>query len=59
MSPSFLTGRLNITREYEKFGEFWLARRSRSISNTFLSGRTELVIEYRDYRILGEVAGQQ
>ncbi len=57
-SPSFLSGRPTITREYEKFGEFWLARRSHSLTDTLLSGKTELVIDYRDYRILSDSAGQ-
>ena len=55
-SPSFLSGRPRITREYEKLGEFWLARRSHSVTDTFLSGKSELVIDYRDYRILSDYA---
>ena len=57
-SPSFLSGRPTITREYEKLGEFWLARRSHSVTDTFLSGKTELVIDYKDYRLLTDAVGQ-
>jgi hypothetical protein len=56
--PSFLTGRPTITREYERVGEFWLAQSSHALSDSFLSGKTELTIEYRDYHILDDVAGR-
>ena len=57
-SPSLLTGRPTITRDYANVGDFWLAQRSRAVSASFLSGKTELTIEYRDYRILDDVAGR-
>jgi negative regulator of sigma E activity len=51
-SSSFLSGRPMITREYTKVGEFWLAQTSHAVSDTFLLGKSELTIEYRDYRIV-------
>ncbi|HXJ44952.1 MAG TPA: hypothetical protein VNH18_37030 [Bryobacteraceae bacterium] len=51
-SPSFLTGRPMISREYERVGDFWLARVSRSVTESLVFGKTDLSIEYRDYRIL-------
>ena len=57
-SPSLLTGRPTITRDYAHVGDFWLAQRSRAVSASFLSGKTVLTIEYRDYRILDDVAGR-
>lgn len=57
-SPSFLTGRPAISRKYERVDEFWLARSSHALSESFFSGTTELSIEYRDYRILDDIAGR-
>ena len=51
-SSSFLSGRPMITREYMKVGEFWLAQTSHAVSDTFLLGKSELTIEYRDYHIV-------
>jgi hypothetical protein len=51
-SSSFLSGRPMITREYMKVGEFWLAQTSHAVSDTFLLGKSELTIEYRDYKIV-------
>lgn len=48
-SPSFITGRPNIVREFAKVGEFWLAKSTHAISDSFLFGRTELHIDYVDY----------
>jgi len=56
-NPSFLTGRPAIVREYEKVGDFWLARSSHAVSDSFLVGKTELSIDYRDYRILSDTPG--
>jgi hypothetical protein len=51
-NPSFLSGRPMITREFTKVGEFWLADSSHAVSDSFLLGKSELRIEYRDYHIL-------
>ena len=51
-SSSFLSGRPMITREYTKVGEFWLAQTSHAVTDTFLLGKSELTIEYRDYHIV-------
>ncbi len=48
-SPSFITGRPNIVREFAKVGEFWLAKSTHAVSDSFLFGRTELHIDYVDY----------
>lgn len=53
-SPSFLTGRPFIVREFEKVGEFRLAKSSNAVSDSFLFGRTELHIDYRDYKLEDE-----
>lgn len=50
-SPSFITGRPLIVREFQKMGEFWLAKSSHAVSDSFLFGRTELQIDYVDYRV--------
>ena len=50
-SPSFLAGRPLITRDYEKVGDFWLAKRSHAQSESLFFGQTDLQIEYVDYHI--------
>ncbi len=50
-SPSFITGRPLIVREFQKVGEFWLAKSSHAVSDSFLFGRTELQIDYIDYHV--------
>jgi hypothetical protein len=51
-SVSFWIGRPMITEDYEKIGKFWVARRRYSVSDSFLLGRSELAVEYRDYQIV-------
>lgn len=53
-SPSFLTGRPMIVRDYEKVGDFWLAKSSYAVSDSLFLGKTELSINYLDYRLLNE-----
>jgi hypothetical protein len=53
-SPSFLAGRPAIVRDYEKVGDFWLAKSSHAVSDSFFFGTTELSINYIDYHLLGE-----
>jgi hypothetical protein len=48
-SPSFFTGRPVIDRDFEKIGEFWLAKSSHAVSENLLFGETELNIDYVDY----------
>lgn len=50
-SPSFITGKPMLVREFEKVGEFWLAKSSHAVSDSFLFGKTELQIDYVDYHI--------
>ena len=50
-SPSFWVGTPQVVREYREIGGFSFAMRSHAVSQTFLLGRTELNIEYGDYRV--------
>jgi hypothetical protein len=50
-SASFIAGRPMITREYEKVGNLSLAKSTLADSSSFFFGKTELHIEYSDYRI--------
>jgi hypothetical protein len=54
VSPSFFAGRPMITREYERVGQFWLAKSSHAVSSSFLFGKTELRIDYNDYHVDSE-----
>ncbi|MDP8981738.1 MAG: hypothetical protein M3O35_14245 [Acidobacteriota bacterium] len=51
-SSSFLSGRPMITREYTKVGEFWLAQTSHAVTDTFFLGKSELTIDYSNYKIV-------
>ncbi|HYM13132.1 MAG TPA: outer membrane lipoprotein-sorting protein [Bryobacterales bacterium] len=51
--PSFWSGRPMIVREYERIDGFSLATKSHALSDSFLLGRTELTIEYSDYKVTG------
>jgi len=51
-SPSFLTGRPLVIRDYEKVADFWLAKSSQAASDSFFLGKTQLSIEYLDYHLL-------
>jgi hypothetical protein len=53
-SPSFLTGRPAVVRDYEKISDFWLAKSSRAVSDSLFLGKTELSIDYLDYHLLNE-----
>ena len=50
-SPSFFTGRPMIVREYAKTDGFSLARQSRASTDGFLLGKTDLTIDYSDYKV--------
>jgi hypothetical protein len=55
-SPAFLAGIPDVVRDYTEVDGFSLARKSHAVSQTFLLGRTDLTIEYTDYRVNGSVA---
>jgi hypothetical protein len=52
-SASFWAGRPMIVRDYEKIEGFSMAKRSHALAETLLLGKTELTIEYSDYKITG------
>jgi hypothetical protein len=52
-SPAFLAGIPEVVRDYVEVDGFSLARKSHAISQTFLLGKTDLTIEYTDYRVNG------
>jgi hypothetical protein len=53
VSPAFWAGRPMIVREYERIDGFSLARKSHALSDSLLLGKTELTIEYSDYKVTG------
>jgi hypothetical protein len=55
-SPSSLSGRPMITREYQNVGKFWLVKKSFAVTSSFLLGKSDLLIEYSDYRLMSEEA---
>jgi hypothetical protein len=52
-SPSFLVGYPVVVRDYTLMNGFSLARKSHAVSQTFVLGKTDLMIEYTDYRVNG------
>ena len=50
-SPSFFTGRPMIVREYVKTDGFSMAKQSRATTEGFLLGKTDLTIDYSDYKV--------
>jgi outer membrane lipoprotein-sorting protein len=50
-SPSFLAGRPMITRDYKQIEGFSFATRSHALADGFLLGKTELTIEYSNYKL--------
>jgi hypothetical protein len=50
-SPSFWAGRPMITREYQMIDGFLVAKESHAVADNFVLGKTELTIDYSDYRI--------
>jgi hypothetical protein len=53
VSASFWAGRPLIVRDYERIEGFSMATRSHALAETLLMGKTELTIEYSDYKITG------
>jgi hypothetical protein len=49
---SAFASRPNVLREYQNVDGFWLARRSEADSSSFLSGKTQIIIDYLDYHLL-------
>lgn len=50
-SPSFFAGAPKITREYADIEGLAFAQHSVAISGSLLAGKTELTIEYSDYKV--------
>ena len=50
-SASFFAGRPMIVREYTKTEGFSLARQSRATTDGLLLGKTDLTIDYSDYKV--------
>jgi len=50
-SPSFWAGSPWVVRDYKEIGDFSFAVRSQATSQSFLLGRSELIIDYIDYRV--------
>jgi hypothetical protein len=48
-SPSFFAGSPMIVREYDEIDGFAVARQSRARTESFLLGKTEILIQYSDY----------
>ncbi len=55
-SPSFWIRRTVFVHRYAKFGPFWLAVSNRSETDVLVFGKTDVQIEYSDYRINEEPA---
>jgi len=49
-NPSFWTKRVNFVHTYQKNGPFWFPRSTESITDARIFGRTDLTIEYFDYK---------
>ncbi len=50
-NPSFWVRKTAFVHRYAKFGPFWLAVSNASTTDVLVFGRTEVVIEYYDYRV--------
>lgn len=50
-SPSFWVTKTSFVHRYAKFGPFWLAVSNESVSEIRIFGRSEVRIEYSDYKI--------
>src|SRR5262249_20363082 len=57
-NPSFWTKHVNFVHSYRKSGPFWFPLSTESITDARIFGRTDLTIEYFDYKPIGsETAG--
>jgi hypothetical protein len=52
INPSFWIKKTDIHHQYEKVGDFWLAKENRSVSDIRVAGTAILTIEYQNYEIL-------
>jgi hypothetical protein len=50
-SLSFWVGKPYLTQEFQKYGDFWMASHNRTLSESYLWGRSELTIEYTQYEM--------
>lgn len=50
-NPSFWIRRTNFVHRYAKFGPFWLAVSNHSEADVLVFGKTDVQIDYADYRI--------
>jgi hypothetical protein len=48
---SFWVGKPFITQEFQKYGDFWLSCHNRSVSDSFMLGKSELTIDYTQYEL--------
>jgi len=51
-SPSIFTGQSQLMRQYANVNGFAMATHARSVTNSFLLGRTVITIDYQNYQIL-------
>jgi len=51
-NPSWWTKKNDITRTYQKVGDFWLPAHTQSLTEVRVFGHTVLEIEYKDYHLL-------
>jgi hypothetical protein len=51
-SPSLWAGHPMIIRDSQRINGFSVAKKSHAVSDSFLLGKTELTIDYRDYVIV-------
>ncbi|MGA3082776.1 MAG: hypothetical protein ABSD44_15600 [Terracidiphilus sp.] len=50
-SPSVFSGPAQVARQYANVSGFAMATHARAVSDSFLFGRTTILIDYRDYQI--------
>jgi hypothetical protein len=48
---SFWVGKPYVTQEFRKCGDFWMASRNHSLTESHLLGRSELTIDYTSYEV--------
>jgi hypothetical protein len=50
-NPSFWVRKTAFVHKYRRFGPFWLAVSNTSLTDALMFGKTDVSIEYSDYRI--------
>lgn len=48
---SFWVGKPEVTQEFQKYGDFWMSSHNRSLSDSFVLGKSELTIDYSQYEL--------